>query len=250
MSYIENIFSMKGKVCLVTGASRGIGHSLANTFHNAGAIVCGVGRSENTQDNKEALWTYRQCDVNNKKQLTQIIQDIVTTQGKLDVLVNAAGITNSYSTSDNISSFAQMIQTNLIAAHEACSVASEFMKTSGGGSIINITSIGSELGFAGNPGYASSKGGLKMLTKALANDLAEFNIRVNNIAPGYIRTDMTKGSYENKALNQERVDRMIIKRWGEAGDLSGAAILLASDASSYITGIDLFIDGGWTAKGL
>ena len=89
-----------------------------------------------------------------------------------------------------------------------------------------------------------------MLTKALANDLAEFNIRVNNIAPGYIRTDMTKASYENQALNQDRVNRMIIKRWGEASDLSGAAILLASDASSYITGIDLFIDGGWTAKGL
>ena len=182
--------------------------------------------------------------------MTQVLQDIVAIEGKLDVLVNAAGITNSHYATDSTSSFVQMIQTNLIAVHETCSVASGYMKVSGGGSIINITSIGSELGFAGNPGYVSSKGGLKMLTKALANDLAEFNIRVNNIAPGYIRTDMTKGSYEDKVLNQDRVNRMIIKRWGEAGDLSGAAILLASDASSYITGIDLFIDGGWTAKGL
>ena len=248
MSYLERVFSMSGKVCLVTGASRGIGRSLADAFHNAGAVVFGIGRSENA--NEDVLWAYRQCDVNNKEQLTQVLQDIVTIEGKLDVLVNAAGITNSNSTTDSTSSFVQMIQTNLIAVHETCSVASGYMKASGGGSIINITSIGSELGFAGNPGYASSKGGLKMLTKALANDLAESNIRVNNIAPGYIRTDMTKGSYENPALNQDRVNRMIIKRWGEAGDLSGAAILLASDASSYITGIDLFIDGGWTAKGL
>lgn len=248
MSYLENVFSLNGKVCLVTGASRGIGHSLADTFHDAGAIVFGIGRSK--KSTKDAAWNYRQCDVNNKEQLTSIFQDIVSTEGKVDVLLNAAGITNSHSITDSKSSFTQMIQTNLIAAHETCKLASEYMIASGGGSIINITSIGSELGFAGNPGYVSSKGGLKMLTKALANDLAEFNIRVNNIAPGYIRTDMTKGSYENEVLNQDRVNRMMIKRWGEANDLSGAAILLASDASSYITGIDLFVDGGWAAKGL
>lgn len=248
MSYLESVFSMSGKVCIVTGASRGIGRSLADAFSNAGATVFGVGRTENASD--DALWVYKKCDVNNKVKFAQVLQDIVATEGKLDVLVNAAGITNSYSTTDTTSSFFQIVQTNLIAVHETCLVASNFMKASGGGSIINITSIGSQLGFAGNPGYASSKGGLKMLTKALANDLAEFNIRVNNIAPGYIRTDMTKGSYENKVLSQDRVNRMIIKRWGEADDLSGAAILLASDASSYITGIDLFVDGGWTAKGL
>ena len=248
MVYLDSLFSMNGKVCLVTGASRGIGRSLADAFHNAGAVVYGLGRSKNAND--DVLWSYRQCDVNNNNQLTQVLQDIVKAEGKMNVLVNAVGITNSYSASNSTSNFMQMIQTNLIAVHEICLLASEHMKASGGGSIINITSIGSELGFAGNPGYVSSKGGLKMLTKALANDLAEFNIRVNNIAPGYIRTDMTKGSYEDQVLNQDRVDRMIIKRWGDVGDLSCAAILLASEASSYITGIDLFIDGGWTAKGL
>lgn len=248
MSYLESIFSLKGKVCLVTGASRGIGRSLADALHNAGATVFGIGRSENI--NKDVLWSYKQCDVNNKKQLAQVFNDIARTQEGLNILVNAAGITNNLSLTDNNSSFIQMIQTNLIAVHETCMIASKYMRSSGGGSIINITSIGAELGFSGNPGYASSKGGLKMLSKALANDLAEFNIRVNNVAPGYIRTDMTKESYNNKTLNQNRVDRMILKRWGESNDLSGAVILLASDASSYITGIDLFIDGGWTAKGL
>jgi NAD(P)-dependent dehydrogenase (short-subunit alcohol dehydrogenase family) len=248
MGYITQLFSMKGKVCLISGASRGIGRSLADSFHDAGAVVFGLGRSEKAID--PCLWTYRQCDVNNKGQLTKVMEDIAETEGRFDVLINAAGITNSYSESDSTSSFFQMIQTNLIAVHETCLLASEYMKTSGGGSIINITSIASEIGFAGNPGYVSSKGGLKMLTKALANDLSPYNIRVNSIAPGYIRTDMTKGSYEDQTLNQNRVNRMIIKRWGETSDLSGAALLLASEASSYITGIDLFVDGGWTAKGL
>jgi gluconate 5-dehydrogenase len=119
-----------------------------------------------------------------------------------------------------------------------------------GGSIINITSIGSVQGFPGNPGYVASKGGLRMLSKSLAIDFSKDNIRVNNIAPGYILTDMTKDSQTDPVLYQERLDRMIIQRWGRTEDIVGAAIYLASNASSYVTGIDLIIDGGWTAKGL
>lgn len=248
MGYLDQIFSLKGKVCLVTGASRGIGCSIADAFHNAGAIVYGLGRSKNTKSG--ASWVYKQCDVNNKDKVTRTILGVVGSSGHLDILVNAAGITNSHSVSNTDCSFTETIQTNLIAVYEICMIARQHMSLSSGGSIINITSIGSELGFSGNPGYVSSKGGLKMLTKALANDFAKYNIRVNNIAPGYIKTSMTEGSFDNKELNKERVDRMIIKRWGEPNDLAGAAILLASNASAYITGIDLFVDGGWTAKGL
>jgi gluconate 5-dehydrogenase len=124
------------------------------------------------------------------------------------------------------------------------------MQLNGGGSIINVTSIGSVLGFPDNPAYVASKGGLRLLTKALAMDLASYSIRVNNLAPGYIRTDMTKSSFEDPVRYAERLQGMIIKRWGNPEDLAGAAIFLASDASAYITGIDLFVDGGWTAKGL
>ena len=101
-----------------------------------------------------------------------------------------------------------------------------------------------------NPGYVASKGGLRLLTKALATDLAVDNIRVNNLAPGYIKTEMTKASFGDSVLNEERRQRTLLGRWGEVSDLCGAAIFLASDASSYVTGADLFIDGGWTAKGL
>ena len=120
----------------------------------------------------------------------------------------------------------------------------------GEGSIINITSIGANLGFPNNPGYLASKGGLASLTRSFAYDLASKNIRVNSIVPGYIRTEMTSESYNNERLKKEREDRMLLKRWGECGDLVGAAIYLASNASSYVTGSEIYIDGGWSIKGL
>jgi gluconate 5-dehydrogenase len=124
------------------------------------------------------------------------------------------------------------------------------MERSGGGSIINVTSIGAVQGFPGNPGYVASKGGLRLLTKALALDLADKNIRVNNLAPGYIHTAMTDKSFNDPQRHQERLARMMLKRWGKPDDLIGAAIFLASEASAYVTGQDIFVDGGWTAKGL
>jgi len=106
------------------------------------------------------------------------------------------------------------------------------------------------MGFPGNPAYVASKGGVRMLTKALALDLAEHNIRVNNLVPGYIRTDMTEASFQDPIRYDERLQHMMIKRWGVTEDLAGAAIYLASNASNYVTGSDLLVDGGWTAKGM
>ena len=118
------------------------------------------------------------------------------------------------------------------------------------GSIAVVTSIGALQGFPGNPAYVASKGGLRMLSKALALDWGELNIRVNALAPGYIETDMTKGSFNDPAKREARSARTMLGRWGKASELVGAAIFLMSDASSYMTGADLVVDGGWTAKGL
>jgi NAD(P)-dependent dehydrogenase (short-subunit alcohol dehydrogenase family) len=106
------------------------------------------------------------------------------------------------------------------------------------------------MGFPRNPGYVAAKGGLRMLTKALALDLGCHGIRVNNLAPGYVRTAMTEASHADPVLHGERLRHMILPRWGLPDDLVGAAVFLASDASAYVTGSDLFVDGGWTAKGL
>ena len=118
------------------------------------------------------------------------------------------------------------------------------------GSIINITSLASNFGMPNNPAYVASKGGLKYLSKAMAVDVGKHGIRVNNICPGYIRTNMTNKSYKNVSLRSARASKTILNKWGETSDLIGAAIYLASDASSYVTGTDLIVDGGWTAKGL
>jgi gluconate 5-dehydrogenase len=180
-----------------------------------------------------------------------ICAELFDEYGRIDVLVNVAGISLPKAEGQQVQrDFERTIATNLIAAHHCCQAVSGYMKKSGGGSIINVTSIGSVLGFPGNPAYIASKGGLRMLTQALALDLAPDQIRVNNLAPGYIRTDMTEASFNDTSKHAERLQHMIIKRWGAPEDLAGAVIFLASRASAYVTGIDLFVDGGWTAKGL
>jgi gluconate 5-dehydrogenase len=171
--------------------------------------------------------------------------------GRLDILVNGAGITiPAEGGEQSVATFETMLAVNLTAAYACCMAAAAAMRRSGGGSIVNVTSIGSVLGFPRNPGYVAAKGGLRMLTKALALDLGGAGIRVNNLVPGYVRTAMTAASYADPQAHEARLRHMILPRWGQPGDLVGAAVFLASDASAYVTGSDLFVDGGWTAKGL
>ncbi len=124
------------------------------------------------------------------------------------------------------------------------------MKEQGSGSIINITSIGAELGFPNNPAYVAAKGALKQLTRSLTCDLGPYGIRVNNLGPGYFHTDMASFSWSDPERREARARRTLLGRWGEPEYLAGAVIFLASDASRYMTGQDLYIDGGWLAKGL
>jgi NAD(P)-dependent dehydrogenase (short-subunit alcohol dehydrogenase family) len=249
--YLESLFSLRGKVALVTGASRGIGAGLAEALVASGAHVIGLGRSAQVQGKLPPGAEYRPCDILNSTQFEALCADVFEAYGQLDVLINAAGISLPKSVGQQaMQDFERTVATNLTAVHHCCQTAASFMKISGGGSIVNVTSIGSVLGFPGNPSYVASKGALRMLTRALALDLAPDKIRVNNLAPGYIRTDMTQASFQDPVRHAERLQQMMIKRWGSPEDLAGAAIFLASSASSYVTGTDLFVDGGWTAKGM
>ncbi|MEM1251143.1 MAG: SDR family oxidoreductase [Cyanobacteria bacterium P01_H01_bin.21] len=254
-NFLDELFSLQGRVAIVTGASRGIGYGIAKGLAKAGAATYGTGRSEQPRWD-EAINTlhYKQCDVSDAAAVQTLCKELYETHDRLDIVVNAAGITLPLKETDTLEqrleNFDRTIAVDMRAAYAATMAASEYMKKSGGGSVINITSINSVLGFPGNPGYVAAKGGLRLMTKGLAMDLSKHNIRVNNIAPGYVATDMTKGSFSNPEMYEQRLRHMIIPRWGQPADFMGAAIYLASNASSYVTGQDIFVDGGWTSKGL
>ncbi len=244
--YLENIFSLKNKTALITGGSRGVGAEIAFAFVQAGANVICLSRSKSSEK-KQINSYYRQCDISNNKKFQSICESINSDYGSIDVLVNAAGISLPKDENE-FERFNKTVSVNLSATYQCCELASSFMHN--GGSIINITSIGALQGFPDNPGYVASKGGIQALSRALALDYSKNNIRVNDIAPGYIKTDMTIKSFDDPEANQDRLNQMMIKRWGEPKDIIGAAIFLASDASSYMTGSSLIIDGGWISKGI
>lgn len=251
-----DLFRLTGKVALITGVSRGIGLALARGFLKMGAVVYGNVRSLESQVNisrELGLGVERIFlgDITDLSFQENMVSRIIRNHHQIDILVNNAGITRGNPSEDYLlADWHLTINTNLNAIFHLCILVGREMIKQNHGSIINITSIGSHLGFPENPAYAASKGGLRLLTKALARDWARYGIRVNNLCPGYIKTDMTAGSYHDPAKHEDRLNRMMIKRFGEPEDLIGPAIFLASDASGYITGTDLVVDGGWTACGL
>jgi len=216
-----DIFSLKNKTAIVTGTSNGIGKSIKKALQLAGAEVFSYGKSEG-------------YDVSDDEQ----IKEFIVKFDKIDILINNAGVTGT--------SWETTYKVNLRAPYFFSESVKE--KMIDGGVIINITSINAELAFPDNPAYVSMKHGLKGLTKALAKDYAKYNIRVNAIGPGYFRTKMTNKSWLNN--RDEITKKTLLGRWGEPDDIMGAVIFLCSDASSYITGQTIYIDGGWLVNGL
>lgn len=245
---LAGLFSLAGKTALVTGASRGIGAALADGLAGAGATVVGVARSTKPRKAFRHAVRYVAADITGG--IEALVAEIVAAHGRVDVLINAAGISIAAGTTgEALAAFDATIALNLRAAYAACLAVAPHMRERGG-SIINVTSINSLVGFPDNPGYVAAKGGLRMMTKALAVDLGPSGIRVNALVPGYIHTDMTAASFADPERRAQRARHTCLGRWGEVEDLIGAAIFLASDASRYMTGQDLVMDGGWTAKGL
>jgi NAD(P)-dependent dehydrogenase (short-subunit alcohol dehydrogenase family) len=247
----ENIFSVKDKIVIVTGSSQGNGFAIASGFIENGSHVCGIDikKPKDSSLTKSNKFNFFECDLSDDISILDVVKKIKKKYKKIDVLVNNAGISLPLRT--GLKHFDDWDITHRVNLRAPFFLSSNLISViKKGGSIINITSLGSLLGFPDNPSYISSKGGLKMLTKSLAVDYGKRGVRVNNILPGYMKTSMTKDSYSNKALKQERDNRMIMNRWGNSSDLVGPCIFLASSSSSYITGSDIIVDGGWTAKGL
>ena len=248
MTAPDNLFDISGKRILVTGAARGNGEAIAAGLLRAGAHVSfadvnpmveeTVGQYENGNARAVVL------DMTDKKSVDAFLAGTEP----FDVLVANAGITRPFSFEDSY--WDDTIEVNLSASYRLMLQVAEGMKSIGGGSIIGITSISAHLGSAGNPAYHASKGGLRAVMKGLAADLGAFNIRVNSICPGYIRTAMTSLSYDQEDRRQLIAERTMLGRWGESSDLVGACQFLASAASSYVTGSDIFVDGGMVHRGL
>ena len=249
---MDNLFSVKDSVILITGGGRGIGEKFACEFAKRGAIVYAFDKifsknylTENNQIKKIS------CNLLDTKKFTNSCNIIFNKHKKIDVLINNVGIT--FPSKEKFYSqkkWNETINVNLTTAFSCSQVVIKNMIKKNKGSIINITSINAELGFPSNPAYVASKGGLKQLGKALARDWGKFGIRVNNLGPGYIITDMTKKSYSVKKTRKLRENQTMLKRWGTVDDLVGPCLFLASDASSYVTGQDIYVDGGWISNGL
>lgn len=242
-----DIFNLENTVAIVTGAAKGNGLAIARGFATAGASVIGVDVGFNESDDSIMQVI---GDVTLPETINAVKQSVSSIEFKHLVLVNNAGVTFPTEGAYPLDRWNLTLQVNLTAPFLWIEGFREYFFGNITGSIINITSLGAERAFPNNPAYIASKGGLKMLSKYYAKALGPHGVRVNNIGPGYMVTEMTRKSYEDKKTRRDRENHTFIGRWGQSSDLVGACIYLASSASSYVTGQDIYVDGGWTANGL
>jgi len=239
--------NLKKKTVVITGASSGIGMDIAKFLIKKNFSVINL-------DIKNQLYPgalFIKCNLENIKKL--LTKKKLFEKYKITSLINCAGLTiTKNSTKYKYSDWQKTLSVNLTAPFFLSQMISNIMiKQRTKGSIINITSISSEVAMPDNPAYNSSKAGLKHLTKSLAVDLSKYNIRVNNISPGYTKSSMNKKSWNNLALRKKRSKRNLMNRWADTNEYNEAVLfLIDNNKSSYMTGSDLIIDGGWTIKGL
>lgn len=244
-----SIVNVKNKIVLITGASRGIGKRLAEGFRDGGAIVHGTGsKLESITWMKEEGISGHAADMRDPLAIGSVIQSIHDTEGRIDVLINNAGVaSNTPAGGMKEDEILKIVETNYIGLFRACQAYYKVQKKIGG-NIINFASV---LGLVGTPlssVYSGTKGGVIALTKALAIEWVRNGFRVNTICPGLIETDMTTMITDRPAIKEKVQSNIPMGRMGKPEDLLGAAIFLASDASAYVTGQNIIVDGGLTAQ--
>jgi len=254
----EDLFSLKGKIALITGASYGIGFAIATAYANAGAIIA---FNDINQDLVEkGLASYMEagvrahgyvCDVTEEKQVIDLVNKIEVEIGVIDILVNNAGIIKRIPMCEMaVEEFRHVIDVDLTAPFIVSKAVIPGMIKKGKGKIINICSLMSELGRETVSAYSAAKGGLKMLTRNICSEYGEYNIQCNGIGPGYIETPQTAPLREKQAdgsrhlFDQYIVAKTPAARWGTTKDLQGPALFLASEASDFVNGHVLYVDGG------
>lgn len=256
MEIVSNLFSLAGKVALVTGCSRGIGRAMAVGLAEAGADIIGVSNSlqPGSETEKEVLATGKKfypysADLGNRESLYQFIEKLKAAHGTIDILVNNAGtILRNPAAEHSDEYWDKVLSINLDAQFILTREIGKTMIEQGKGKIVFTCSLLSFQGGINVPGYAASKGALASLVKAFANEWASKGINVNGIAPGYISTDNTEALRQDAQRSKSILDRIPAARWGEPEDFKGPTVFLCSEAASYVQGTILTVDGGWMGR--
>jgi 2-dehydro-3-deoxy-D-gluconate 5-dehydrogenase len=251
---LTNPFDLTGRVAVVTGANTGIGQGIALALAAAGADVAAVGRTPATGTIEKVRALGRRAEIVSADLATiepvgRVVDEVLEKLGGLDILVNNAGIIRRADSLDfSEADWDAVVDTNLKSVFFLCQAAGRHMAARGRGKIINIASMLSFQGGIRVPSYTASKSGVAGLTKLLACEWAAKGINVNAIAPGYIATNNTEALQADETRNRQIMERIPAGRWGDPGDLGGAAVFLASSASDYVQGHILAVDGGWLAR--
>jgi NAD(P)-dependent dehydrogenase (short-subunit alcohol dehydrogenase family) len=236
------MFNLKNKTFLITGTTNGVGEYLATKLLELDCKVIGIGNSSRNYI-KNKNFRFFKCDLSNVNDLSNLEKSLK--KFKIDVLINNSGISLNQEVDDY---FNKTININLNSHYKVTKIVKKQMKQNG--KIIFISSIASKVALPKNPAYNASKAGLNLLAKSFALDFSKNKINVNTIILGYFKTRMTEKSFKNKKRYKQRLERTILKRWGKFSDILGPVIFLSTDASNYITGQEIVVDGGWTSKGL
>lgn len=253
------LFNLNGKTAIVTGAGRGIGKSIAIGLAETGADVVICSRTEKELlEVADSIKSHGSkvlaipCDITKPEDIQNVIDETINEFGQIDILVNNAGITVKKPAEDYaLEDWNQILGVNLTGVFLFAQLAGRQMIKQKQGKIINISSVASETAVTGSIAYCASKGGVNMVTKTLAVEWAKYGVQVNGIAPAYIETPLVETiKHTREGFAQKIEDRTPLNRMGKPDELIGAAVFLASDASSYVTGDTIYVDGGWKAYGL
>jgi NAD(P)-dependent dehydrogenase (short-subunit alcohol dehydrogenase family) len=253
--FTMDLFSLAGKTAVVTGGNTGLGQAFSLALAKAGAdlfiptVMDDDGETRGLIEAEGRRAEVLKVDITAKGAPRDVIEGCVASFGTVDIVVNSAGICNIASVDKfDRSEWDPMIALNLTAAFELSYEASKVMIAKRSGKIINIASLFSFLGGQWSPAYSATKHGLAGFTKAYCDELAQYNVQVNAIAPGYYATAITEVTRSNPETNQRVLDHIPAGRWGDAADLMGATVFLASRASDYVNGHVLVVDGGYLVR--
>jgi len=255
-SNARNLFDLTGKVAIVSGGAQGLGEAIACalTHHGATTVIFDINIEAATAtadriaaETENCRIRALECDIRNDQQVQSCVKNVLEEYGRIDILVNNAGVHRRVTPTDySQEDIDAVFQVNLLGNFYMASAVGKVMIEQRSGSIINLSALGGGIVGLGRGGsiYGITKGGIVALTRDLAAEWGKYSVRVNALAPGWIRTPMTIALQQNEQRSAKVLERIPLQRWGEANDVAGAALFLASDASQYITGHTIPIDGG------